>query len=293
MKRPPSGPDSMGPRKRRKPRSGNVVPIFRNTKNKAPIEVPKFDRLEVKRLAIHQKNLRASVTKLRPRTSFGRRVWLGILASLASLLLLVAAAVFSSWLAVDKIDIVGADLVSESAIRKDLKGLLGKPLPQVSSEEVAIKLGKYELIESVSVISVPPNTLQIRITERSALCLVKINGISYRYDPAGVQLGRATTKDRLPAIIDAGNPESSKSFGRSVEVILALPLDLLKSVESVKASSKDNVLLSLRVNRQRILWGDNTQSALKSRVLQALMKHYKKSVGITFDVSSPNQPSVY
>jgi cell division septal protein FtsQ len=170
---------------------------------------------------------------------------------------------------------------------------LGKPLPQVSSDDVALRLSKYDLIDSVSVVSVPPNTLRVLITERSAIAIVVINNISYLYDAAGVQLGRASEGDRLPVIAGAGNPASSKAFSRSIDVILSLPLSLLPEVSWIRATSKDNVVLGLRKNGQSILWGDSSAPGLKAEVLLALMKHYKRTLNLTFDVSSPSQPSVY
>ncbi len=215
------------------------------------------------------------------------------MASIAALVVLVLVAVFSPLLAVSKIEIVGAKMVEEKTILKDLKSLLGKPLPQVSSDDVALRLSKYDLIDSVSVISVPPNTLRVLITERSAISIVVINNISYLYDAAGVQLGRASEGDRLPVIAGAGNPASSKAFSRSIDVILSLPLSLLPEVSWIRATSKDNVVLGLRKNGQSILWGDSSAPGLKAEVLLALMKHYKRTLNLTFDVSSPSQPSVY
>jgi cell division protein FtsQ len=214
-------------------------------------------------------------------------------AAITALVALVLVAVFSPLLAVSKIEIVGAKMVEEKNILKDLSTLLGKPLPQVSSDEVALRLSKYDLIDSVSVVSVPPNTLRVLITERSAIAIVVINNIRYLYDAAGVQLGRATDEDRLPVITGAGNPASSKGFSRSIDVILSLPMSLLPEISWIRASSKDNVVLGLRKNGQSILWGDSSAPALKAEVLLALMKHYKRTLNLTFDVSSPNQPSVY
>lgn len=214
-------------------------------------------------------------------------------AAIAALVALVLVAVFSPLLAVSKIEVVGAKMVEEKNILKDLSTLLGKPLPQVSSDEVALRLSKYDLIDSVSVVSVPPNTLRVLITERSAIAIVVINDIRYLYDAAGVQLGRASDEERLPVITGAGNPASSKAFSRSIDVILSLPMSLLPEISWIRASSKDNVVLGLRKNGQSILWGDSSAPALKAEVLLALMKHYKRTLNLTFDVSSPNQPSVY
>jgi cell division protein FtsQ len=74
---------------------------------------------------------------------------------------------------------------------------------------------------------------------------------------------------------------------------MALPEDLLDDVEYIEARSKDDVQMSLRSSRdQRIIWGDSSDSVLKSKVLQALMKNNRKQTSVTFDVSSPNAPVV-
>ena len=248
-------------------------------------------RTQSVRKAIPSKN--SKVVKFRPRVTFGTRVKASIIASISALVIFVLVAVFSPMLAVQKIEIVGAHLVSESSIANDLKGFIGKPLPQISSDEVAAKLSKYQLIDSVSVVSMPPSTLRVVVVERTAIATVIINNVRYLYDPAGVQIGRAASSDNLPVIIGAGDPATSKSFARAIDVLLSLPMTLLPKLDSIRATSKDNVVLGLRLNSQNILWGDASQPGLKAKVLAALMEHYPTKVGLTFDVSSPNQPSVY
>ena len=288
MKRPPSRSSSSKRQSKARSSKDNVVQLFdRKPRPKVAKGKPKS---ETKGSPKRSSKRTAVVTKLRPRTSFGRRVFLATMASIAALVVLVLVAVFSPLLAVSKIEIVGAKMVEEKTILKDLKSLLGKPLPQVSSDDVALRLSKYDLIDSVSV---PPNTLRVLITERSAIAIVVINNISYLYDAAGVQLGRASEGDRLPVIAGAGNPASSKAFSRSIDVILSLPLSLLPEVSWIRATSKDNVVQGLRKNGQSILWGDSSAPGLKAEVLLALMKHYKRTLNLTFDVSSPSQPSVY
>lgn len=296
MKRPPSRTTSKKSGKKPVPRVDNVVQLFpsmkHSSRSKPKSSKPKV-RSAIKRLSIHERNARSKVSRISPRGNFAKRVWFGVFSGLVTLLILVAVAVFSPLLSLEKIVVVGAELVPEKAILKDLGYLKGRPLPQISNEEVTKKLSKYELIDSVFVVSVPPHTLRVVITERTAIALVEVNGRAYRYDAVGVQLGRSTGSEKLPTILGSGNPATSKSFSRAVNVILSLPLSLLPSVESIRATSKDNVVLALRSNRQRVLWGDSSQPGLKAKVLGALMQNYSDRVGLTFDVSSPNQPSVY
>jgi cell division protein FtsQ len=64
-------------------------------------------------------------------------------------------------------------------------------------------------------------------------------------------------------------------------------------VSQIDAKSKDDVTMQLRGNSgQRIIWGDASQSILKSRVLAALVKNQKVTDRVTFDVSSPTAPVV-
>jgi cell division protein FtsQ len=296
LKRPPSRTSSKKVAKKSTPRADNVVQLFPNRTSSKPARrkpvKPKL-RSAAKRLSIHERNVRAQVSRISPRVNFARRVWLGILAGLTTLIVLVGVAVFSPLLALEKLVVVGTTLVQEKSVLKDLGYLLGRPLPQISNDEVTKKLSRYELIDSVSIVAVPPHTLRVVITERTAIALVEVNGVAYRYDAVGVQLGRSTGSEKLPLILNSGNPSTSKSFSRAISVILSLPMSLLPRVQSIRATSKDNVVLSLRANRQRVLWGDGSQPALKAQVLGALMKNYEKRIGLTFDVSSPNQPSVY
>jgi cell division protein FtsQ len=291
LKRPPSRTGSKKP-------PAKVIPLLPKRAKKAssatkPSLKREVIRKQAKRLGAAERLNRASVAKLRPRVAFGRRVFLASVVSVGLLVVLVIVAVVSPLLAVREIEIVGSNRVSASAILKDLNYLKGKPLPQITSEELATKLAKYELIDSVSAVALPPSKLRVVVVERSAIAIVSINNVSYLYDAAGVQLGRAGTKDRLPVIQNAGNPATSESFKSAVAVLLSLPVDLLPKVFSVSAASKDNVVLALRSYNQQIFWGDASDPALKAKVLGALMKHYATHYRATFDVSSPSQPSVY
>ena len=291
MKRPPSRSGSKNSGGRQKSPRDNVVQLFDRKSKPKRVRPQQASDAKSRKPAVSKLN--TSVARLRPRTSFGKKVFLAVSVSLVALVVLVIVTVFSPLLAVSKIEVVGTKMVSEKSVLKDLASLKGKPLPQVSNDEVAARLGKYQLIDSVSVVSVPPNTLRVVVTERTAIAIVVVNNIRYLYDAAGVQLGRAAVEDRLPIISAAGNPATSKAFSRSIDVILSLPLSLLPEVEWIRATSKDNVVLNLRRNGQSVLWGDASAPGLKAEVLLALMKHYKRTLNITFDVSSPNQPSVY
>lgn len=216
-----------------------------------------------------------------------------LIASFGSLLLLVLAAMFTPMLAVEKIEVGGITRLKEKSIVNALVSQIGKPLPLVNPSDISTSLKAFPLIESFSVISLPPHTLKIQIAERQPIGIIVMGGTQYLYDPAGVRIGIAKGNENLPVIAISGSPEKSKEFDAAIDVLMALPADLLQRVSEINAKSKDDVTLRLRgYAGQRIIWGDGSDSVLKSKVLDALIVNQKKTDRVTYDVSSPNAPVV-
>ena len=213
--------------------------------------------------------------------------------SIAILLLIVGVATFSPALAIKEIYVTGTDRIKPELISKALQSHIGTPLPLLDEQEVAKSLGSFALIESFSAIALPPNGLEVKISERQAICIVNVKGERWLFDPAGVRVAPASGESALPEILITENPRNSQRFRNAIDVLMALPEDLLDQVEFIEAKSKDDVQMSLRSSRdQRIIWGDSSESVLKSKVLQALMANHRKTQSVTFDVSSPNAPVV-
>jgi cell division protein FtsQ len=206
---------------------------------------------------------------------------------------LTAVATFSPLLSIQQVTVVGTQRLNPDEISKALSGHIGTPLPLLDQEAIAESLAGFTLIESFAATAVPPNELQINISERQALCIIEFQGALWLHDPAGVRIALAEPTDLLPRILIAEEPTSSQRFRDSVDVLLALPVELLAQVEIIQANTKDDVQMSLRGNLgQRISWGDSSNAVLKSKVLQALISNNIGATGVTFDVSSPNAPVV-
>ena len=222
-----------------------------------------------------------------------KTIFILVASSIGSLLLLVLATIFTPLLAVEKIEVGGVQRLKEKSIVNALTSQLGKPLTLINASDVAEALKAFPLIESYAIISLPPHTLKIQISERQPIGVINVGGTNYLYDPAGVRLGIATGSEQLPAISIQGAPENSKEFKAAIDVLLALPADLLGRVAEIDANSKDDVTLRLRgYAGQRIIWGDGSNSVLKSKALDALIANQKKTDRVTFDVSSPTAPVV-
>ena len=213
--------------------------------------------------------------------------------SIALLGILTVVATFSPVLSVQQVTVVGTQRLNPEEISKALAGQIGKPLPLLNQDEIAQSLAGFTLIESFAATALPPNGLQISVSERQALCIIEIEGALWLHDPAGVRIALAQPTDLLPRILITEEPTSSQRFRDSVDVLLALPVELLAQVEVIQANTKDDVQMSLRGSLgQRISWGDSSDAVLKAKVLQALIANNQGATGVTFDVSSPNAPVV-
>lgn len=222
-----------------------------------------------------------------------RAILISVIGSFTALVLLMLASMYTPMLAVESIRITGTSRLKVAQLQSALKSQIGTPLPMVNSDKIGESLKSFPLIESFSITSRPPHSLVIRITERSPIAEVAVGGTSYLYDPAGVRIGQTKGSDSYPQISINGDPANSAEYALAIDVLLALPASLLPRVYSIDAKTKDNVTMELRGNAgQRIVWGDASRSALKSKVLAALIRNYKKSDRVTFDVSSPTAPVV-
>jgi cell division protein FtsQ len=243
-----------------------------------------------------RKDLDANVARLsdfRSGSKLKRYSLIATASAFALLFALIAAAVFSPLLAVEKVLVRGNHLVSSKELERTLVSQVGKPLPQISVTEIASLLKKYKLIESFSVQNAPPHTLIVRVVERTPIAIVFQGGQFYYYDPAGVQIGKASNTDHLPVLSISGSPATSPTYATAIGVLLALPSQMLGKIALIEAKSTDNVAFRLRgYSGQRVIWGDKSNAALKAKVLTALIANQGKNDRVTYDVSSPTAPTV-
>jgi cell division protein FtsQ len=249
-------------------------------------KIPKLDQSTAKQI-------REQARRFQGQSRQRKVIALSILSSIVILFLLVVATLVTPMLAVEKIKITGLNKVSEKSVLAAVKGNIGKPLALVNQQEIADQLSKFKLIESISIISELPHTLHIAVAERQPIAIVDVDGNSVLYDAAAVNLGAASYSDKYPRVLINDDPKNSKAFGLAIDVLLALPVDLLDRVAVIDAKTKDDVRLQLRgYSAQMIVWGDASQGTLKSKVLAALIANQKQSDRVTYDVSSPSAPVV-
>ncbi|MCB5280634.1 FtsQ-type POTRA domain-containing protein [Arthrobacter sp. ES1] len=216
---------------------------------------------------------------------------IGILAVLTAGIL--AIAVYSPVLAVRTVTVEGTKLLTADQIRTALAPLEGKPLPQISDGDVTALLQPLVQVKSVSTQARPPSTLQVRVTERVPVALVKQGEVHQLVDEDGVKLSDTADPAAIPLpVIDGGNGTLPKDLFQAITGVLgALPADVLGRLSSASAKSVDAVELKL-VDGQTIVWGNAGEKELKARVLEALLKapaDPKNPVRV-YDVSAPRHP---
>ncbi|WP_458106840.1 FtsQ-type POTRA domain-containing protein [Arthrobacter sp. R3-55] len=229
-----------------------------------------------------------------PKRRRRRRLVLWTLSIVAAVVAaLIAVAVFSPALAVRTITVDGTTLLTPEAVQKALSSLEGKPLPQVSEQEINELLKPLVQVRSATMEARPPSELLVHVNERVPVALLKQGDSYVMVDVDGVQLG--ATKDQsavaLP-LIDAGAGATDTELFKAIAAVLdTLPADVRAKMSTASAASADAVELKL-VDGKTVVWGNAEDRELKAKALEALLKmpaDPKVPVRV-YDVSVPRHP---
>ncbi|MGN6272985.1 MAG: FtsQ-type POTRA domain-containing protein [Protaetiibacter sp.] len=222
------------------------------------------------------------------RTRRRRIAWLTGSGIVVALVGMSIAAVYSPLLALREIRVEGASSLDPAQIVAAIDGQEGTPLALFDEQRLREELSAFTLIRSYSTEILPPGTLILHIVERTPIGL-RVHGGSYDIvDPAGVVLGTVPQRpDGLP-LIQLGDADADSAAGRSIaEVLLAMPDALRTQIDTIGATTRDNVTLTLVGSTQRVEWGSAADSEHKARVLTALLAIHGGSGAGSYDVSAP------
>lgn len=229
-----------------------------------------------------------------PKAKRRRRILQGTIAAMAVLVAgILAAAVYSPVLALQTVTVEGTKLLTPDQVRTALAPLQGKPLPQISDNDVTALLQPLVQVKKVTAEARPPSTLQVTVTERVPVALVKQGEAHQLVDVDGVKLSDTADPASIPLpVIDGGGGTLPKDLFHAITGVLgALPADVLARLSNASAKSVDAVELKL-VDGQTIVWGNAGEKELKAKVLEALLKAPAdpKNPVRTYDVSVPRHP---
>lgn len=232
---------------------------------------------------------RGEVKRFTRRARSRRRVILGSLLAVVGLIGGMVVAIFSPLLSLDTIEITGTSRIDAAAVHDALDDQLGTPLALLDFDRITDELGDFPLVRSYTAESVPPHTLVITIEERQPIGIVSDGSAFAVVDPAGIVVESVAARPVGLPIIDAGDASiGNPGFLAAVEVLLALPPELLVRVDTISASTKDDVGFSLTGGAQSVTWGSADRSATKARVLATLIATQGESAALLYDVSAPD-----
>jgi len=253
---------------------------------------PSADRTAQAELrAAERARKRAERAELRRFTRRARRrrtvgvVGLGVVVALVALSL---AAVYSPLLSLREIRVEGTRSLDPAAIVDAIDDQLGTPLALLDEDELRAQLGAFTVIRSYATEILPPGTLIVHIVERAPIGVVVAGDRFATVDAAGVVLATSPQRpDGMPLILVAADRPDDAAFAAVAEVLLALPAQVAVEVDSITASTRDDVTLTLTSSEQRVVWGSAADSDRKARVLAALVAIHGGSGAGTYDVSAP------
>jgi cell division protein FtsQ len=233
----------------------------------------------------------------RSRRRFARRQWRRRWLAWRYLLVLVVvlalvgggiwAVWFSSWLAVETIDVSGAQTVEASDIRARSGIDVGEPLARVDLASAERRVGALAVVRSVEVTRQWPNGVLISIEERVPIAVVEIGGRLRGMDADGVVFrDYKKAPPGLPRVVTSIGTTSA-ALKEAAKVISALPEELILIVDHVQVTTVDQISLALKDGRT-VVWGSADESDTKADVLAILLSTVQASV---YDVSVPSKPT--
>lgn len=211
-------------------------------------------------------------------------------------LMLVGLAVwaiwFSSLLSAGKVIVEGETTLTEAQVRTAADVPIGRPLIRVDTVAIEERVASMERVQGVSVSRSLPGTIRIKITEREAIAFATLGGEIRGIDRYGIAF---RTFDKAPKgllevkVIVADARKRQQTLAAVASVVDAIDrkdAPLRAQVQSVRASTKDSIVLDLTKNRS-VTWGSAGNAERKMAVLNSLLKISAKE----YDVSAPNQPT--
>lgn len=231
-----------------------------------------------------RKALRSEIRRFTQRSRRRRIIWLSSIGAVVLLIGGSVAAAYSPLFAVEKITVVGAASLDPAAIEAALGDQVGTPLALVDTSEVKAALLAFPLIETYALEARPPHDLTVRIVERTPVGVIR-SGAGYTLvDAAGVALSTTADQPAGQPVIDVDGGVESPAFQSAGLVVRALPADVRAALTGVRATTADDVTLTLE-SGLTVVWGSAEESALKALTLSVTMA--KNPDAASIDVTSP------
>jgi cell division protein FtsQ len=229
--------------------------------------------------------LRSEIRRFTQRSRRRRIVWLSAVGAVILLIGGSAAAGYSPLFAVQKITVVGATTLDPAAVESALDAQLGTPLALVDTSKVKAALLAFPLIETYALEAKPPHDLTVRIVERTPVGVIRSDAGYTLVDAAGVVLSTTTDQPAGQPLLEITGGTDSRAFESAGLVVRSLPADVRAALTGVRASTADDVTLTLN-SGLTVVWGSADESVLKAKALAASL--VSRPDASTIDVTSPD-----
>lgn len=190
--------------------------------------------------------------------------------------------------AVKTVTVVGAKGPLATTVKRAADTAVGNPLFTVDTDAVQAKVVAVPEVRSASVTRSWPNTLTVTVEPRVAVAVTQANDAWWLLDEQGNPYVSRKDKPASLLALELAHPgPTDPATLAGVAVVAALPASVRKLVATVAVPSPYAVTLKLTDHRS-VIWGDVSQTALKAKVLPALLTR----PGTVFDLSDPTLASV-
>ncbi|WP_314648036.1 FtsQ-type POTRA domain-containing protein [uncultured Microbacterium sp.] len=231
-----------------------------------------------------RKALRAEIRRFTQRSRRRRIIGWSAVGVAVALVGGSIAAAYSPLFAVERITVVGASTLDPATLETALAGQIGTPLALVDSSEVKAALLAFPLIETYSVEARPPHELAVRIVERTPVGVIASDAGFTLVDAAGVALSTTAEQPAGQPLLEIDGGPGSSAFESAGLVVRSLPDDVRQQLASVRATTADDVTLTLG-SGLTVVWGSEEESAKKGVLLSRVLAANPDAS--TIDVSSP------
>lgn len=226
--------------------------------------------------------------RARERRSLRRRSTARLVARTLLVLLPLAGLAWvllvSTWLAVDRVEVLGTQRLTVAEVTEAAGLPLQTPLARVDLARLEAAVGALAPVAAVKAHRSWPGTVRLEVTERTpAAGVVDAAGGVALIDRGGVVFAAAPALPEGVVRLEVAKVGPEDPATRSALLVeQELPEVLRRQVQSLQARSASSVVLVLAGDRQ-VVWGAPGDAAAKAAAVEALLK----LPGRVVDVSAP------
>lgn len=215
-----------------------------------------------------------------------RRVLIVVAAAVVLVLLGTWLVAFSPVFGVRTIEVRGNHVLSADRIRVAADISHGTPLVRVDTAAATRRIERLADVASAQVSTSFPSTVVITVEERTPVGYLRQRGGVHLVDRSGDAYRTVRTAPRaLPRFVVPSGPAERRTAAAVGAVANALPASVRRHVRSIQALDPGAITLVLTGDRV-VRWGSADRTALKARLLPALLRHHPRQV----DLTNPEQP---